>query len=251
MSQYEKISTGSVTPKRLGLIVPSVNTIIEDDLRLFKVPEVSTHIARIQLSNAQPEALERALADAPAEAEKLVDSRVQAIMLACTGASMVGGAGGNSHFIKDVARFTDVPVSTMADALVGALRSLDVKIISLFSPFPSQLNDIEAAFFAQAGFRVAKMFGLGIADPKLCAAIKPEEIVEFAERVDMPESEAVVLSCANLRGFEAADNLEKRLGKPVVTSNQAMLWSLMRAVGVDCRIAGGGRLLRAHGEYQA
>jgi maleate isomerase len=49
-----------------------------------------------------------------------------------------------------------------------------------------------------------------------------------------------------LRAAEAAERLERRLGKPVVTSNQALCWHLTRLTGIEARIAGYGALLAGH-----
>jgi len=40
--------------------------------------------------------------------------------------------------------------------------------------------------------------------------------------------------------------LEKRLGKPVICSNQAMMWDVLRRAGIQDRTTGFGRLLDRH-----
>ena len=62
------------------------------------------------------------------------------------------------------------------------------------------------------------------------AGTSPERIIEM-DRTD---------------GRHAIDQLESRIGKPVVTSTQATLWHVLRLAGVDTPIAGYGRLLRDH-----
>ena len=52
------------------------------------------------------------------------------------------------------------------------------------------------------------------------------------------------MSCTALRAAEAVEEIERALGKPVVTSNQAMFWQALRTAGCDLAVPGYGRLLR-------
>ena len=72
---------------------------------------------------------------------------------------------------------------------------------------------------------------------------EPESVVEFATRMCRPQADALLCSCTAWRALEAVDPIEQKLGKPVVTSNQATIWAAFRAIGVDPRIRGYGRLL--------
>ncbi len=76
------------------------------------------------------------------------------------------------------------------------------------------------------------------------AAVTPERVAALAKEVDRPEAQAIFISCSNLRTLEIIESLERDLGKPVVTSNQASLWSMLRLVGDPRGVPGAGRLLR-------
>jgi maleate cis-trans isomerase len=73
----------------------------------------------------------------------------------------------------------------------------------------------------------------------------PESVVEFAARACSPEADALLCSCTAWRSVEAVAALEQRTGKPVVTSNQATIWTVLRALGITTPIGGFGRLLAA------
>ena len=83
---------------------------------------------------------------------------------------------------------------------------------------------------------------LGFTDAKAAAQMEPAEIARVVRQQVDGETRAVLLSCANVRAFEAADELERALDLPVVTSNQAMLWSVLNAAGWRGEIRGAGRL---------
>jgi maleate cis-trans isomerase len=95
---------------------------------------------------------------------------------------------------------------------------------------------------------VTSSASLGLDSPAQCAALTPGQIADWVARADHPSADAVILSCANVRAFEAVAALELLLGKPVVTSNQALVWAIARRLGQRWRPARGGLLFdQAHG----
>jgi maleate cis-trans isomerase len=64
--------------------------------------------------------------------------------------------------------------------------------------------------------------------------------------VDRPDAQAIFISCTNFGTLDIIESLEKKLGKPVVTSNSASMWKMMRLVGDESAAPGGGRLFREH-----
>ena len=101
-----------------------------------------------------------------------------------------------------------------------------------------------ARYLRHAGFELAEFQGLNLDYDRQMSRVSPAFLVEFACAIDRPEADAVLLSCGALRSLEVVERIEQRLGKPVVTSNQAMLWHCLRLAGIEDRIEGHGRLLR-------
>jgi hypothetical protein len=85
--------------------------------------------------------------------------------------------------------------------------------------------------------------GLGILRNTEIGRVPPERVVELAKQAYVPGSDALFISCTNLKTFTVIGRLESELGKPVVTSNQASLWAALRALGTDVRLGGLGKLL--------
>jgi maleate isomerase len=74
-------------------------------------------------------------------------------------------------------------------------------------------------------------------------AVTPEEWIKVGMENTRPQADGYFLSCTNTRMIEAIDELERRLGKPVINSNQATLWACLKKLGIrhtDKRL---GRLL--------
>jgi maleate isomerase len=74
--------------------------------------------------------------------------------------------------------------------------------------------------------------------------VAPDFIKEYALSIDNPDAEAIFMSCGALRSLEVVDEIEKAVKKPVIVSNQAMIWETLRLAGIQDRIEGYGRLLR-------
>ena len=119
---------------------------------------------------------------------------------------------------------------TAAGAVVGALRDLGAGTFAFASPYVATLNDLAVSFIEALGLRCAGR--ADVARPlgnEEIAALTPGEITALAERADADEADAIVFSCTDMRAVEAVAGIERRLGKPVVTSNQALLaWGLRR-----------------------
>jgi maleate isomerase len=56
--------------------------------------------------------------------------------------------------------------------------------------------------------------------------------------------DGVFVSCTSPRVVEIAEAVEKRLGKPVTSSNHAMAWHALRLAGIKDQVPGYGRLFR-------
>src|SRR5262249_45366383 len=82
-----------------------------------------------------------------------------------------------------------------------------------------------------SGFEVVASRGLNFQDAREAAKMTPEEIEEIAAKQDSAEANGIFLSCANVRAVEATAAVARRLGKPVMTSNAAVMWDLLELIG--------------------
>ena len=74
-------------------------------------------------------------------------------------------------------------------------------------------------------------------------AMDPAAVHALGRRADHPDAEAIVLSCTDMRSAETLAQLEAEIGKPVICSNQAMVFEAMQVMGFDEPIRGFGTLL--------
>lgn len=217
--------------KRVGVVIPSLNVVVEDDLRRYLPADVGFHITRLRLRKTAGRVTQQALLDAGGEAVEvatlLADAGMDAIAFNCTGASLADGPAGAVRLRDEIAAAAKTPSTTTILSVVRTLRASGLKRIAHICPFTAEFGADEANFLRAEGFDVVASQGLNFTDARLAAKLSPEEILDIAAKFDHPSAEGLFVACANVRAMEATAALQSRLGKPVVTSNQAVLWDLL------------------------
>jgi len=231
---------------KLGLILPSTNTVIDPELARICPPGVTWHSTRVLLlGKATPESFRDMASNASRAAEELATAEVDVVAYGCASGS-VGGEG--PEVVRTIERICGVPAVTTIDAAVAALRALGARRITLVTPYIEAVNLVERAYLVSQGFEVVAMAGMELghtqADRRAIGHQSPARGYQLARATDVVESEAVFISCTNLPTLEIVEPLERDLGKPVVTSNQATFWASLRTAGVRDQLPGFGRLLR-------
>jgi maleate isomerase len=234
---------------RVGMVVPSLNTIGEDDLRLFCPPDVRFHVHRIRLrkepGRVTRENLARAHQEAIEESTFLKDMRPDAIVFNCTGASVACGPTGDAALAERMTSELAMPCTNTMVAIKRALTAVGAKRLLHVCPFADEFSGEERDALEASGFVVVKSVGLNFTDAREAARMDPQRIAEIAaEHAQALAIDAVLLSCANVRAFEAVQALEGSLGLPVITSNQAVLWDLLQLIGWRGEVPGAGRLFQ-------
>jgi maleate cis-trans isomerase len=233
---------------RIGVIVPSTNTTCEADFQMAAPPHVTIHGQRMWITNdAVGEAgMERMNAEIESGARYLATANVDLVAYGCTTGSFYKGPGWDAEMLQVLEREAGVPAVATSPAVVEALHYLGAKKISVASPYPAWNNNKLRAYLEAVGFEVLNVDGDPVAAKTGNQGINdqdPTRVVAFAAGVCHPDADALFCSCTAWRSMEAAAALEERTGKPVVTSNQAMVWAAFRRLGLTTPVQGFGSLL--------
>lgn len=223
---------------RLGVVVPVTNTNLEPDMMMLAPEGVSVHFAHAggyDIDAIPDEKQMRQYSDTPADdvVDALRICRSDVILYGCTSATLAQGPDYDRAFRRRIEQRTGIPAITAASALVDALADLGVERFAFSSPYVATLNDLALAFIESSGPRC-----VGRADAptplgnREVAALTPGDVIALAEQADRDDAEAVVLSCTDMRAAEAVREIERRLGKPVVTSNQAIMYRALSRLGI-------------------
>ena len=141
---------------------------------------------------------------------------------------------------------TGKPATATSEALVAAFRALGARRIVLISPYSKDTNAREVAYLAHHQIAVLSETGLDLKGGNAFAAVEPGDWYRLAMANRASEADAYFLSCTTIRAVPVIAALERDLGKPVVTSNQALAWHALRTGGVKDKVPGFGQLLVAH-----
>lgn len=228
------------------MIVPSLNTIAEDDFRRYAPSNIAYHVHRHRLpktgGRVTVDGLRQAWHEADEAGALLCDLGPDAIAFNCTGASVANGRNSDTILNERMTTNLGVPTTNAMLAIKQALDALAVKAIVHICPFEGESVRIEQDSLNESGIELLESVALGFTDARKAALMSPDEIADNACRHDIDGAEAILLSCANVRAFEAVELVEQRLGKPVVSTNQAMLWAVLRLAGWTGTIDDGGQL---------
>lgn len=234
------------TRARIGMLLPSVNQAAEPQIGALLPEGVSLHTTRMRLMSSREEHVREMISDVERSAALLADADVDLIVFHCTAASMFA-PGFDDEIIDRIGNATGRTATSTSKACLGAFEAFGAEKVTLTTPYIQETNDREVAFLKSHGIEVLSETGMGIAgDGAAMLAVEPEEWRRRVNAQDEPDSDAAFISCTAVRAVEAIASVETDTGKPVVTSNQAMLWHALRMLDIDDPVPGYGRLLTEH-----
>lgn len=237
-----------VAPRRVGVLIPSSNTSVESELSQALAPDVTVHSGRLShFTGVDPAAVEVMVADVERVSQLVATAAMDLMFLCATVPSLLRGHGFDKEIGARIAKLTGTPTQTTSSAMIDALNVLGVRKLVLGTPFVPAMNQRIVTFLAASGFEVLAEKGLAIEDNIAIGRLPPESAFEAAVAIDRPDADAVLLACTNWRTLPVIDALEVRLGKPVITTTQASLHGILRALGLPAMRAGYGRLLATPG----
>lgn len=238
-----RFDTGRHPRAKIGFVLLATEQTIEDDMTRHAPDGVGMHFTRAAIPDSITSATLAAQAEllAGAAATLLPDGSLDVISYACTSGSLVIG---EDRVFAELNR--GAPKATPTSLITGvirALRAVQARRIVVATPYLDEINHREAEYLERAGFDVIDIQGLNLEKDSDMIRVAPDYIQEFALSLDRPEADAIFVSCGALRTMDVVQQMEQRAGKPVIASNQAMLWNTLRLGGVNDRLEGLGRLL--------
>jgi maleate cis-trans isomerase len=231
---------------KIGLIVPASNTVNSHEWSLMAPEGISIHTARAaQSGRSSRQSFERMNKGAEDAAEQLGTAGVDILAYGCTSGSFMGP---RDDMMRRLSERAGCPATNSAESVLAALKAFGVKTVALATPYMPYINDVEVRFLEEEGFAVCASLGLGLGETEgerfAIRKVPPEAVFRMARAVDRPEAEAIFISCTSLATLRLIDAIEEQTGKPVVTSNQATFWNVLRMLNLRVSVAGAGRLLR-------
>jgi len=231
---------------KIGYVLLATEQTIEDDVVKLCPNGVGVHFTRAAIPDSITNETLAAQADLLADcaATLLPDGSLDVIAYACTSGSLI--IGEDRVFAELNKGAPNAKATTLITGVIRALRVVRARTIVVATPYLDEINAREKAYLERAGFAVPAIEGLNIERDSDIVRVAPDFIAEFALSLDRPDADAIFVSCGALRTLDVLQAIEDRAGKPVIASNQAMIWDTLRLAGVNDTIHGYGRLLREH-----
>jgi len=232
--------------RRIGVLAPPGNVAMERELSLFLPPGVVMNHNRLSRPGsaisresllAMGESVERAAHD-------LAQAYPEVINYGCTSGSFLEGIGQEAKLAEKITQVTGIPAFTTSTAVVEAFRALKIATLFIITPYPDAVNEHEFAFLRHYGVKLAGSDSFRCESSEAIRAVSSEQVAAMAlkNRAEMAGCDALFLSCTNLYTMDQIAQLERELGLPVISSNQASLWAALTRIGVDGSATAPGRL---------
>lgn len=226
---------------KLGIIVPSWNTVMEHEWQRLAGAAISIHSQRIRHTADTEADLAWLTTQAPAAAALLAHAKLDAICHGCTASGFLKSPADDLAMAAALEAESGIPTVTSSAAIVQALKAFGARRISVASPYEPWLNEKLRRYLEAAGFDIVAIKGLGT---QAHGSISADKVKALALDVLRPETEALFISCSNFRTLDILETIERETGRPTVTSNQAALWGTLRRIGDRRVVEGAGRLFR-------
>lgn len=242
MNRQTRVST------RIGVLVPFTNTNLEPDMMLMRPPNCSLHFQRTGGYSADEipgsdQMAELGEFDISHDLSMIAGARPDIVLYGCTSATLTHGADFDRDLAMKIKAGSGAVSLTAAGSLAGALQALDVQRIGFSSPYVGSINEQAVTFLKQSGVETVKRADIG--RDLGCygqGEMSPDEVYDLALKADDPKAQAIVLSCTDMRSVEVIERIEVATGKPVVTSNQAMMFCLCKKLSIPLYQGLPGRL---------
>lgn len=234
---------------RFGILVPFTNTNLEPDMQLLRPSGVSLHFARMGGYDADeiPDEVQMqnlGASDLREPLDLLMGAKPDIVLYGCTSATLTHGPRFDRKLSEQIKAASGAETVTAAGSLVAALNALGASHIGFASPYVPAINDLAVNYLAGCGITtVARSEVRETLDNDGQGALDPDAVFDLGVKADHPQADAIVLSCTDMRSVETIARLEAAVGKPVVSSNQALVFNALRTLGLADPVPGYGRLL--------
>ena len=243
IKHYKAEFKKEIYPK-VGLIALSTDQTIEGDFKnICKNLPLEIFVNRIHNQNPlTKENLLKMQNDLELVANKILpDEKINTIAYGCTSGTIA--IGENKVKEKILSAKPGCYVTTPVTSAMKAFKKMNIKKIALFTPYPDAINKTILDYFTKKNIEVLSFASLNLNLDSEFANVDPDYILEISSKLETKNVDALFISCTALPVLNILDQLEQTIQKPVLSSNQTLIWDTIRSVGYKSPIKGYGKLL--------
>jgi maleate isomerase len=228
---------------RIGLITLSSDFRIEKDFNsVIYGRDIDLFVNRIHCYNPLTNETLARMADDITDVvnDILPDQKIDCVAYGCTSGTIA--AGYNTIKTKINLAKPEAKVTTPITATIKALKKLNIKKISIFTPYTKIINDSVLDYFNKENIIINSLTYFDIASDLDIGKVDESYLFEVLAKIDLSESDALFISCTALPALSIIDKLEKKLNRVVLSSNQTLIWDALNLIGNKEPVKGFGKI---------
>jgi len=228
---------------RVGLIALATDFMIERDfIKVIKDKDIDFFVNRIECYNPLTKENLIRMSEKVTEVTNniLPNEDIDCVVYGCTSGTIAAGYDSIEKKVK--AAKPKAKLTTPSSAAIKALKKFNVKKLAIFTPYSKKLNDEVVNFFLGEKFNIVSNTYLDIAADYDIGKVDEDFLFKTLSKMDLADADALFISCTALPVLNIIDKLEKKLNKPVLSSNQALIWNTLEEIGQNNDIRGFGKL---------
>ena len=244
-SKYIAPKLKKKTNPKVGLLALSTDLTIESDFQSIcqKLP-LDLFVNRIHNENPlTKENLLKMRDQIESVTEKILPGqKINTVAYGCTSGTIAIG----EDRVKEKVQLAkpNCYVTTPITSAIKAFKKMNLKKIALFTPYPESVNKTILEYFNKKNINIVSFGTFNIDLDEDIASVDPKHLLETLIKLDINDAEALFVSCTALPALEILDQVEKKINKIVLSSNQTLIWDTLRSIGYKSPVEGYGKLLR-------
>jgi maleate isomerase len=249
-NQSDNMKLNKIEPKyisksnpRIGLITLATDFRIEKDFNnVISGKDIDLYCNRIHCYNPLTNETLKKMADDITNVTKdiLPDQKLDCVAYGCTSGTIA--VGYNSIVEKVNAAKPNTKVTTPITAAIKALKKLNINKISIFTPYTNEINNSVVEYFKNENFEINELSYFDIPSDLDIGKVDDKHLFDVLSKINLNDSDALFVSCTALPVLSLINELEKKLGKFVVSSNQALIWDSLNQINSNINVVGYGKL---------
>jgi len=228
---------------RVGLITLASDFRIEKDFNnVIYGKDIDLYCNRIQCYNPLTNKMLKKMADDIPQVTRniLPDQKLDCVAYGCTSGTIA--AGYQSIFDKVNLAKPNTKVTTPITSAINALKSLKIKKLSIFTPYTDEINQSVINYFQKENIEICELSYFDIASDLDIGKVDPQHVFDTLTKIDLKNSDALFVSCTALPVLSVINELEKKINKIVLSSNQTLIWDTLKEINYKRKVDGFGEL---------
>ncbi|MDA9709910.1 racemase [Candidatus Pelagibacter sp.] len=228
---------------RIGLITLASDFRIEKDFNnIIYGRDIDLYSNRIKSYNPLTNKTLKKMADdiTDVTSEILPDQNLDCVAYGCTSGTIA--VGYKSIYEKINLAKPNTKVTTPITSTINALKNLKINKLSIFTPYTDEINQSVIKYFKEENIEISELSYFNIASDLDIGRVDPNHLYDVLSRQDLSNSDALFVSCTALPVLSIIKDLEKKLGKIILSSNQTLIWDTLNQIDYKNKIEGYGEL---------